>query len=70
MSKQTATDWLFRKLWDEPKDKFTWYALLQEAKQMEKEQIMQSLNDGKAMGLNPIKNKSLDQYYNETYGGK
>lgn len=37
--KQTATDWLFRQLWDEPQDKFTWYALLQQAKEMEKQQM-------------------------------
>jgi hypothetical protein len=27
----TATQWLFDKLWDTPKDKFTWYAILKEA---------------------------------------
>ena len=33
----------------------------------EKEQILQSLNDGKAMALGNIENKSLEQYYNETF---
>ena len=37
-NKQTAVEWLFEKLWDEPKDKFTWYALREKAIQMEKEQ--------------------------------
>jgi hypothetical protein len=32
----TATQWLFDKLWDTPKDKLTWYALLKEAEEMEK----------------------------------
>ena len=36
---QTAVEKLFHKLWDTPKDKFTWYALLKEAKEMEKEQM-------------------------------
>lgn len=27
---QTSIDWLFHKLWDTPKDKLTWYALLKE----------------------------------------
>ena len=35
----TAVEWLFEKLWDEPKDKFTWYALREKAIQMEKEQL-------------------------------
>jgi hypothetical protein len=38
MAQQTAVEWLFEKLWDEPKDKFTWYALRQKAIEMEKEQ--------------------------------
>jgi uncharacterized protein YegP (UPF0339 family) len=37
MSKQTAVEWLFRKLWDEPKDKLTWDALLKLAKVKESE---------------------------------
>ena len=36
----------------------------------EKEQILQSLNDGKAMALGNIENKSLEQYYNETFNTK
>ena len=36
---KTAVEWLFEKLWDEPKDEFTWYALRQKAIQMEKEQL-------------------------------
>lgn len=36
--KKTAVEWLFHTLWEEPKDKFTWYAILQQAKEIEKEQ--------------------------------
>ena len=36
---KTPTEWLFEKLWDEPKDKLTWYALLEQAKQMERKEI-------------------------------
>jgi len=39
MTQQTAVEWLFQQLWDEPKDKFTWYAIREKAIQMEKEQI-------------------------------
>lgn len=37
-NKQTSAEWLFKQLWETPKDKFTWYAILEQAKQMEKEQ--------------------------------
>jgi hypothetical protein len=35
MDKQSPVEWLFYKLWDEPKDKFTWYSLLKKAKEKE-----------------------------------
>jgi len=35
-NKQTAVEWLFHQLWEEPKDKFTWYAILEKAKEMDK----------------------------------
>ena len=66
MKNQTAVDWLFRKLWDEPQDKFTWYALLQQAKKMEKEQISDAWYAGDEDG--PI--HDFEDYYQETYGGK
>jgi len=34
----TAVEWLFKALWEEPKDKMVWYAILDKAKEMEKEQ--------------------------------
>jgi hypothetical protein len=37
-NKQTAVEWLFKQLWEEPKDKMVWYAILDKAKAMEKEQ--------------------------------
>jgi hypothetical protein len=39
MENKTAVEWLFKALWEEPKDKLTWYAILEKAKEMEKEQI-------------------------------
>jgi hypothetical protein len=44
--KQTAVDWLFQQLWQTPKDKFTWYSILEQAKQMEKERIETAYNKG------------------------
>ena len=36
--KQTAVEWLFQQLWETPKDKLTWYSILEKAKQMENKQ--------------------------------
>tara|TARA_R110000822_G_scaffold221854_1_gene355365 strand:+ start:191 stop:415 length:225 start_codon:yes stop_codon:yes gene_type:complete len=40
--KQTAVEWFAEKLWNTDKDKFTWYAILKKAKEMEKEQIIEA----------------------------
>lgn len=45
-NKQTATEWIFQQLWETPKDKFEWYAILEKAKQMEKEQLNIARMDG------------------------
>jgi len=67
-NKQNATEWLFKQLWDEPKDKLTWYAILKQAKEMEKGQ--HSATYGNAM--RDFFNKEIDfqKYYEKTYGGK
>jgi hypothetical protein len=44
--------------------------LVEQAKAMEKEHIMQSVNDGKLMALGTMENKSLEKYYNETFNTK
>jgi len=33
----SPVEWLFYKLWDEPKDKFRWHSLLKKAKEKEEE---------------------------------
>jgi hypothetical protein len=43
---QTAVDWLFKALWEEPKDKMVWYAILDKAKEMEKEQMGNLYTEG------------------------
>ena len=48
---KTAVEWLFEKLWETPKDKLTWHSILEQAKQMEKEQSIAELRhkDGTPM---------------------
>lgn len=69
---ETATQWLFDKLWETPKDKLTWYALLEQAMEMEKQQIIDAFN----MGMEEFANDTTiqvyqgEQYYNETFKNK
>ena len=63
---QTSVEWLFEKLWETPKDKFNWYSILEKAKEMEKEQIMEAHNQGYADGYRDNGNSPID-YYNETF---
>jgi DNA polymerase IIIc chi subunit len=43
---QTAIEWLFEQLWNSDKDKFVWHSLLEQAKEMEKQQIEKAYNQG------------------------
>ena len=61
--KETAAEWLFEKLWETPKDKFTWYSILEQAKQMEKEQMEDAWYAGDEDGAI----HEFKEYYNETY---
>jgi hypothetical protein len=67
--KQTAVDWLFHKLWNEPKDKFTWYAILKDAKEMEKKQIVDAYCLGHVFH-DSNDSDSPEEYYNTEYGTK
>lgn len=65
MSRQTSTEWLFKKLWDEPKDKLTWYAILNRAEEIHKQEILLSYNQGsddlEKSEYSPLK------YYDQTF---
>jgi isoleucyl-tRNA synthetase len=68
--KQTATEYLFEKLWNEPKDKLTWHSILEQAKEMEKKQIIDACDVGFDDGcgfIEDIKYNNAEQYYKETY---
>jgi hypothetical protein len=73
---QTAIEWLIEKLNQcEPmysgiksnEHKEHLEILIEQAKQMEKENIMQAYNDGKAAVINIKINMSLEEYYNITF---
>jgi len=74
---QTATNWMFSQLWEEPKDKMVWYAILEKAKEMEKEQIIDSFDEGKSDGYKTAREwdemivwLSAEEFYKQTYGTK
>ena len=46
MSKQTSVEWLFKKLWEEPKDKLTWYSILRKAEEMHYKETMEAMQKG------------------------
>jgi hypothetical protein len=70
--KQTAVEWLFEKLWNTSKDKFTWYAILKQAKEIEREQIETAFFKGDLFAEdyfdadNPTKDVS-ENYYKQTF---
>ena len=65
MEKETATEWLFDKLWDEPRDKFNWFVLLKQAEKMEKEQIIDAHKDSAMFEMDS--DKYAEQYFKKTY---
>jgi hypothetical protein len=60
--KQTATEWLYEQLTSTWFDKTSGQHILELAKEMEKEQIIDACNYGDFEELG-------EDYYNETYGG-
>jgi hypothetical protein len=63
--KQTAVDWMFARLWETSKDKFTWNSILQEAKQREKWQIESAHRHGASDFI--LHRYKMEQYYQQTY---
>jgi hypothetical protein len=67
-NKQTAIEWLFQSLWEEPKDKMNWNAILEKAKAMEKEQIVEAFNSGQAKEASECFWTKGNFYFENTYG--
>lgn len=65
--KETAVDWLRQKLFDDFGFAFS-DNILHEAKEMEKEQIMDAHLTGLIYPLEIEATKQAEQYYNETFG--
>lgn len=58
---QTAVEWLFEQLWDTPKDKLSWYSLLNKAKQIEEESTGKIFNYfTEKFGITPIISQDED----------
>lgn len=63
----SAVDYLFEQLWEQPKDKLTWYAILKKAKAKEKRQMKKAYNHDRP-NLTCYENGSaFKEYYEKTY---
>jgi len=62
-----ATQCLFDQLWDTPKDKFTWNALLKEANEMHEQQIIDAVRQTEIEIVGYYNDGNAEQYYNETF---
>ena len=63
--KQTAVEWLYEKILLTPLDIREINKCLEQAKAMEKEQIIEAFNQSWHDRMNPY--KTADKYYTETY---
>jgi hypothetical protein len=72
MNKQTATEWLYEQLTSTWFDKTSGQHILEQAKEMEKEQIIDFTRKAVRKILDEDRQNpfNLEQYYNETYGSK
>jgi hypothetical protein len=66
MEKETSIKWLFKQLWEEPKDKLTWNTILSKAEEIHKSQIEDAHNSGYYSGYMDD-GVSPEQYYNQTF---
>jgi len=77
--KQTAVEWLidqlteYNYLWltDKPDDMVAFLSIIPQAKEMEKQQIMDAYDAGLFDGsMDDVNDRIYKQYYNETYKSK
>jgi hypothetical protein len=65
---QTAVEWMYQQLWDIPRDKFFWQVVLKKAKEMEKDQMINSYLAGK--WDEKFTDRKSEEFYEQTYGDK
>ena len=65
MAQQTAVDWFSENI--QKVHKMDWDIVFIQAKEMEKEQIKNSFNDGYCKGDEELSWDDIEKYYNETY---
>lgn len=68
----TSIDWLFEKLWEEPKDKLTWYSIFNQAIDMHKKEHGDTWDAALLQGSKRAGNfmrayEDFDDYYQETF---
>jgi hypothetical protein len=63
-----SIEWLFEKLWNEPKDKFTWHSILDKAIEMHKQEIINASNGYTTIELLGV--TKGEYYYQETFVSK
>jgi hypothetical protein len=65
----TSIEYLFNELWDTPKDKFEWNAILEQAKQMHKQEIIDAVGVGSQFDRDYLYgyHDKAEQYYQETF---
>jgi hypothetical protein len=63
---QSSIDILFEKLWDTPKDKWEWNAILKDIKEIHKNEIMKAAYDNMGNNFDPNMGRA-ELYYNSKY---
>lgn len=53
--KENSIEWLYQQLWEMPKDKLAWYAILKEANRKYEEEMVQSYANGEADAIKTFK---------------
>jgi len=64
----TSIEFLFKELWETSKDKLEWHSILEKAKEMHKQEIIDAHNQSWQTRDNPY--KTAENYYQETFVSK
>ena len=70
MSKQNSIEFLFEKLWNTPKDKFEWNSILNQAKEMHKQEITGAYDRDVINNKQNWSIRNGEKYYKLHYEGK